>query len=190
LPLSEALRAILSQYGYQYDCVEGADFRFHARTSQGDWRTQVQLHESQGVARIFVYLDQEYPPPRLEFVRELIEQVNAVIVFGHFTFLNGSVAFHYGYDASERSDTRAGLERALKVAALPISLWTRAIIFCERPNISASTALDVALAAEEAKEAEGLAEESLRELLEVLDGDASKVTHTASPAHATLKLLS
>jgi hypothetical protein len=190
LPLSEALRSILSEYGYQYDCVEGTDFRFHARTSQGDWRTQVQLHESQGVARIFVYLDEEYPPRRLGFVRELVEQVNAVIVFGHFTIQNGSVAFHYGYDASDRSDTLAGLERALKVAALPISLWTRAIIYCERSNISARTALDVALAAEEAKEEEGLEEDSLRELMEILDGNASEVTCTASPPQAKLTLLS
>ena len=152
--------------------VDGSDFRFVVRTSDGEWRMQVQVYERERIIRLYVYLnDSAFPSSRIAYLRELVERLNATVVHGRFVWDRGQVRFENGIDFSYRRRSVGAVEREFKACAFPLSLWNHVVSLIDKPEIDAKEALEYALLMEGAIENPSTVRPSTIKLaLHVLEG--------------------
>ena len=151
--LRDAICAVLAEHGYDVERRhDGLDLRFHAVTDDGRrWRTQVLLDEQHAVARLFVYLDLDPLTVRRDWVLELVCRVNSLLAIGAFDFDwdTGEVAFRHGRDFTGQTIDAAQVTQLLKVAAVALRLFTRALAYASGDDVSPVGALDAARVAED-----------------------------------------
>ena len=142
----------------------------------------MQIFAEDRTLRIYIYLtDDGYPEFAEPAIRELVERLNATIVFGRFVYAAGPVRYEYGFDAYGRSATPRMMERTLKASALALALWRIAVERLITTGLSAQQALDVAMQEEGAKEAPGLESATLRALLTVHHSDVTQTLSEPAP---------
>jgi hypothetical protein len=151
--LRDALLAMLAEHGYTVDVrLDGQDLRFTAVTDDGrEWRTQVLVDERHPVARLYLYLDLEYPHEYREWVLELTCRVNSLLAIGGFDFDwdSGAVTFRHGRDFTGQTIDAVHVTRLLKVAVVALRLLSRAYAYHATPDITPAGALDAARVAED-----------------------------------------
>jgi len=150
--LRDAIHNMLADHGYSVDSrCDGFDLRFHAVTDdERRWRTQILIDERHPVARLYVYLDLEYPLPQRDWVLELVCRVNSLLAIGAFDFEwdTGEVAFRHGRDFTAQVIDAAHVAQLLKVAVVALRLFTRAYAYHREPDVSPVGAIDAARVAE------------------------------------------
>lgn len=180
------MEGLLDAYGYPYECVDGFDFRFHIRTTDGTWRTQVRCYESARMIRVYMFLnDAPFPSTRISFVREVVERLNGTIVAGRFVWDRGQVRYENGVDFHDRRRSPKAVERVLKTSAFPLSLWNHCIGLLDKPKVDAKEAVSYALFMEQAVEEPSEVDTSTVKLaLSVIEGSGSarEEGHTAKPS--------
>jgi hypothetical protein len=154
--LRDAIHAMLAEHGYEVDARhEGLDLRFEAVTpDERRWRSQILLDDHHAVARLYVYLDLEVDPPPREWVLELVCRVNSLLAIGAFDFdwETGEVAFRHGRDFTGQLIEPAQVAQLLKVAVVALRLFTRALAYAARGDVSPVGAVDAARVAEDLAE--------------------------------------
>lgn len=151
--LRDVLLSVLTEHGYSVEARRsGQDLRFYAVTDDGHrWRTQILIDERHPVARLFLYLDLDYPARRRDWVLELACRVNALLAIGAFEFDwdTGSVMFRHGLDFTGQPVDGAGAARLLKVAVIALRVFTRAFAYQASGDVTPVAALDAARVAED-----------------------------------------
>ena len=189
--IAKALEKLLDTYGYPYECVDDFDFRFHIRTADGTWRTQVQCYESAKLVRVYMYLnDAPFPSSRVDFVREAVERLNGTIVAGRFVWDRGQVRYENGIDFYDRRRSLKAIERALRASSFPLALWNHIVGLIDKPTVDARKAVDYALFMEKAVEDANSVNTGTIELaLKVVEGGGGSVAN-AEREKPTLTLMS
>ncbi|GEM_PF-6660091 len=151
--LRDAMLAMLADHGYAVDArCDGQDLRFHAVTSdERRWRTQVLIDERHPVARLYVYLDLNYPAHQRLWVLELVCRINTLLAIGAFDFEwdSGAVTFRHGRDFTGQSIDGAHAAQLLKVAVVALRLFTRAYAYRSTSDVTPAGAIDAARVAED-----------------------------------------
>ena len=152
--LRDAICAVLAEHGYDVERRrDGLDLRFHAVTDdERRWRTQILLDEHHAVARLYIYLDLDgIAAVRRDWILELVCRVNSLLAIGAFDFdwETGEVAFRHGRDFTGQAIDSGQVAQLLKVAAVALRLFTRALAYASDADVSPLGALDAARVAED-----------------------------------------
>ena len=170
--LRDAVLAMLAEHGYTVDVrMDGQDLRFTAVTDdERHWRTQVLIDERHPVARLYVYLDLEYPHAVRDWVLELTCRVNSLLAIGAFDFdwESGAVTFRHGRDFTGQTVDAVQVTRLLKVAVVALRLFCRAYAYHATPDITPAGALDAARVAEDLADDGVSSEEGRRALIRLV----------------------
>jgi len=88
---------------------------------------------------------------RRDWVLELVCRVNSLLAIGAFDFDwdTGEVAFRHGRDFTGQTIDAAQVTQLLKVAAVALRLFTRALAYASGDDVSPVGALDAARVAED-----------------------------------------